>query len=71
MIRVTLGLAALCALAACGNQDGSPSVRVTVDAAPAVTAPVEIVEELAPLTEAVDGKIFAIREVLARDSLNR
>ncbi len=71
MIRVSIGLAALCMLAGCGNQDGSPTVRVSVDAAPAVTAPVEPVEELAPLTPSVDEKIAAIREVLARDSLNR
>ena len=71
MIRNIVGLTALCLATACGDHDGSPTVRVTVDAAPAVTAPVETVYEVVPLTTEVDNKISAIRGVLSRDSLNR
>ena len=71
MSRLLFGLAAIGLIAGCGNQDGSPKVRVSVEAAPAVTAPVEAVQDLAPLSEDVDAKILAIRDVLARDSLSR
>ncbi|MEL6857852.1 MAG: hypothetical protein AAFO74_05665 [Pseudomonadota bacterium] len=59
------------ALAACGTEDGSPTIRVAVDAAPAVTAPVEPEVELIPLSDAAAEKIADIRAVLARDSLSR
>ena len=58
-------------LAACNGDDGSPTVRLEVGAAPAVTAPVENAAALTPYTPEVEAKIAAIREVLARDSLNR
>lgn len=67
------GLSLICAiiLSACGNGDGTPRVRVSVDAAPAVTAPVEIETPVTPLTEPVNVKIAAIREILDRNSLTR
>lgn len=73
MIRAVLGLGAAVLLAACGSDDGSPVVRLEVDAAPAVTVPVEIAAEteILPLPEAVEAKITAIRDVLDRDSLSR
>jgi hypothetical protein len=58
-------------MAACGQGDGSPKVRVEVAAAPAVSAPVEAEIEITPLTPDVDEKIAMIRSVLARDSLSR
>lgn len=71
MNKATLGLISIILLAACGGRDGSPTVRLEVDAAPAVTAPVEIEVAIPALPEAVDSKISAIRDVLARDSLSR
>lgn len=73
MIRAVLGLGMVALLSACGSDDGSPVLRLEVDAAPAVTVPVEVeAEPEIPLpTEAVDTKIAAIRDVLARDSLSR
>lgn len=73
MIRAVLGVSTAILLAACGSDDGSPVVRLEVEAAPAVTVPVEVEAEteIAPLTEAVDTKIAAIRDVLERDSLSR
>ncbi|MCR9271282.1 MAG: hypothetical protein ACX94B_11005 [Henriciella sp.] len=67
------GLSLICAiiLSACGNGDGTPRVRVSVDAAPAVTAPVEIETPVTPLTEPVNAKIADIREILDRNSLTR
>lgn len=58
-------------IAACGNQNGTPTTRVTVAAAPAIMASVGVVEELEPLTPDVTTKIEAIRDVLQRDSLSR
>ncbi|MEM9053915.1 MAG: hypothetical protein AAGB16_01205 [Pseudomonadota bacterium] len=71
MTRCGWGLLAAVFVAACGSEGGSPSVRLEVEAAPAVTLPVEVEETLAPLTADAEAKIAAIREVLARDSLNR
>ncbi|MCR9195657.1 MAG: hypothetical protein NXH88_13045 [Hyphomonas sp.] len=71
MRKAALSVSLVCLLAACGGSDGSPTVRFEVEAAPAVTAPVEVDEALAPLTEPVESKIAAIRDVLARDSLSR
>lgn len=58
-------------LSGCGGDDGTPRVRVSVDAAPAVTAPVETTETVIPLTEAVEAKIADIRVILDRNSLSR
>lgn len=71
MRKAALGVSLACLLAACGGSDGSPKVRLEVEAAPAVTAPAEIEAASVPLTEPVESKIAAIREVLARDSLSR
>lgn len=71
MKRAAFGLISLSMLAACGGSDGSPTVRLEVDAAPAITAPVEVNVEILPLSEAAEAKIAAIREVLDRDSLSR
>lgn len=71
MIRHGIGLLAIILVAACGAQDGSPTVRLEVEAAPAITAPVEVERVVAPLTADVEAKILAIRDVLQRDSLNR
>lgn len=64
-------LATLFALAACGDSDGTPRVRMMVNAAPAVTAPVEVEEVTTPLTEPVEAKISEIRAILERNSLSR
>ena len=58
-------------LAACGGDDGTPRVRVAVDAAPAVTAPIEVEQTLRPLTPEVETKIAEIRAVLERNSMSR
>jgi hypothetical protein len=71
MRKAALSVSLVCLLTACGGSDGSPTVRFEVEAAPAVTAPVEVEVALAPLTEPVESKIAAIRDVLARDSLSR
>lgn len=71
MIRHGIGLLAAVMIAACGAQDGSPTVRLEVEAAPAITAPVEVERVVVPLTADVEAKIVAIRDVLQRDSLNR
>lgn len=64
-------LATLFALAACGDSDGTPRVRMMVNAAPAVTAPVEVEEVITPLTEPAEAKIAEIRAILERNSLSR
>ncbi|NQY14543.1 MAG: hypothetical protein HRT81_11870 [Henriciella sp.] len=66
-----LGIAALFFVAACGNDAASPKARIAVAAAPAVTAPVERVDETPVLTLAAEETIAEIRDVLERDSLNR
>lgn len=71
MNKATLGLISIVLLAACGGRDGSPTVRLEVEAAPAVTAPVEVEAVTPALPETVEAKISAIRDVLARDSLSR
>ena len=71
MNKATLGLISIVLLAACGGRDGSPTVRLEVEAAPAVTAPVEVEAVIPALPETVEAKISAIRDVLARDSLSR
>ncbi|MEE2930545.1 MAG: hypothetical protein VX599_07505 [Pseudomonadota bacterium] len=58
-------------LAACGGDDGTPRVRVAVDAAPAVTAPIEVEQTLRPLTPKVEAKVVEIRAVLERNSMSR
>lgn len=58
-------------LAACGGDDGTPRVRVAVDAAPAVTAPIEVEQTLRPLTPEVEAKVVEIRAVLERNSMSR
>lgn len=71
MNKATPGLISIVFLAACGGRDGSPTVRLEVEAAPAVTAPVEVEAVTPALPETVEAKISAIRDVLARDSLSR
>jgi len=71
MNKATLGLISIVLLAACGGRNGSPTVRLEVEAAPAVTAPVEVEAVTPALPETVEAKISAIRDVLARDSLSR
>ena len=71
MRAVFLGLATLFALAACGDNDGTPRVRMMVNAAPAVTTPVEVEETISPLTDSVEAKIADIRAILERNSLSR
>ena len=66
---LTASLAVL--VTACGDGDGTPRVRVAVDAAPAVTAPVEIETPVTALTEPVEEKIADIRVILERNSLSR
>jgi hypothetical protein len=46
-------------------------MRVAVDAAPAVTAPIEAEQTLRPLTPEVEEKIAEIRDVLERNSMSR
>jgi len=71
MIKRFLELSVLLLVAACGGDDGSPKVRLEVEAAPAITTPVVVETPIAPLGEAVELKIAAIRDVLERDSLSR
>ena len=72
MRALFLGLASTLLLAACGESDGTPRIRIMVTAAPAVTAPVDVVEEtITPLTEAVEAKISDIHVILDRNSLSR
>lgn len=71
MTRLALALSTILILSACGRDDGSPKVRLEVGAAPAVTTPVESEIPRTPLSEPVESKIAAIRDVLARDSLSR
>ena len=71
MIKRFLELSVLLLVAACGGDDGSPKVRLEVEAAPAITTPVVVETPIAPLGEAVELKIAAIRNVLERDSLSR
>ena len=66
---IGVGLALL--VTACGSSERSPTVRLAVSAAPAVTAPIEVKEEVQALTPEVSTKISEIRTVLERDSLNR
>ncbi len=70
MIKRAFSLSILL-LAACGGDDGSPTVRLDVEAAPAVTAPAETVTTITPLSAAAEEKIATIRDVLERDSLSR
>ena len=58
-------------LVGCGSDDGSPRVRVLVEAAPAVTAPVAAVATVTPLSPAVAAKLAEIRAILERKSLTR
>ena len=71
MRALVLGTSLAVLLAACGDGDGTPRVRVAVDAAPAVTAPVEVEAPITALTEPVEEKIADIREILERNSLTR
>jgi len=60
-------------LAACGSAgDDVPSVRMTVEAAPAITRPVESsVKTIAPMSDQALAKIAEIRVILDRNSLPR
>ncbi|MDJ0920934.1 MAG: hypothetical protein QNI84_07385 [Henriciella sp.] len=59
-------------LAACGAEDASPTVRLQVEAAPAITRPVDVEDDgPADLSEGVEAKIASIREILDRNSLTR
>lgn len=64
------GISLILILAACNRADAPPKVRVSVAAAPAVTAPIERAQTDFVLTPQVDAKISEIRAVLDRDSLN-
>ena len=71
-MRAGLPILAAVILAACGPTEQSPTVRISVDAAPAITRPVEPVAvqvvELSP--EAID-KIEAIQAIIEANSLSR
>ena len=71
MRALLIGLATLFSLTACGDSDGTPRVRMMVNAAPAVTTPVEVEETITPLTDSVDAKVADIRTILERNSLSR
>ena len=71
MRALILGTSLAVLLAACGDGDGTPRLRVAVDAAPAVSAPVEVETPITALTEPVEEKISDIREILERNSLTR
>lgn len=71
-MRALALLLLLPALGACGADDAAPTVRLQVEAAPAITRPVDTGDEaLAPLSEPVEAKIAAIRAILDRNSLAR
>ena len=71
MRALLIGLATLFSLTAFGDSDGTPRVRMMVNAAPAVTTPVEVEETITPLTDSVDAKVADIRTILERNSLSR
>ncbi|MEO0551299.1 MAG: hypothetical protein AAFZ91_15380 [Pseudomonadota bacterium] len=59
-------------VAACGREETTPTVRLQVDAAPAITRPIETDDAgLLVLSEQVEQKIDAIRAILERNSLTR
>lgn len=72
-MRGLLALGLVLSLGACGGaEDDPPSLRLRVEAAPAVTRPVEDAEpQAAPISEAAQEKIDAIRAILNRNSLAR
>lgn len=71
MRALFISLSLILPLTACGDGDSTPRVRVAVEAAPAVTAPVISEETITPLTEPVEAKISDIRVILDRNSLAR
>lgn len=71
MRALFISLSLILPLTACGDGDGTPRVRVAVEAAPAVTAPVISEETITPLTEPAETKISDIRDILERNSLAR
>lgn len=71
MRALFISLSLILPLTACGDGDGTPRVRVAVEAAPAVTAPVMSEETITPLTEPAETKISDIRDILERNSLAR
>ncbi|MEL6723420.1 MAG: hypothetical protein AAFP81_03760 [Pseudomonadota bacterium] len=71
MRALVLGLSLAVLVTACGNGDGTPRVRVAVDAAPAITAPVEVEQPKIALSAPVEAKIDDIRAILERNSLTR
>lgn len=71
MRALFISLSLILPLTACGDGDGTPRVRVAVEAAPAITAPVISEETITPLTEPAETKISDIRDILQRNSLAR
>lgn len=71
MRALFISLSLILPLTACGDGDGTPRVRVAVEAAPAITAPVISEETITPLTEPAESKISDIRDILERNSLAR
>lgn len=71
-MRTALSVVCVLGLTACGAEEEAPSLRIRVEAAPAVTRPVEAVEAtVTPLSEAAQAKIDAIDVILKRNSLAR
>jgi hypothetical protein len=71
-MRAALAFTLVAMLTACGSEEDAPSLRLRVEAAPAVTRPVETVEvAVTPLSEAAQAKIDAIDVILKRNSLAR
>lgn len=72
-MRAVLALGFVFGLAACGTaEEDTPSLRIRVEAAPAVTRPVETqAAEIVLLSEAAQAKIAAIKVILDRNSLAR
>ena len=71
MRQLWFGLITVFFLAACGRGETSPTVRLEVEAVPVTASVVEPEPVIVALTEPVESKIAAIRDVLARDSLTR
>lgn len=72
-MRIHIGLCLIAMLAACGDtQEASPTVRLTIDAAPQPEVePLVTPDPVEPLSEAAAKKVKAIRDVIARNSLSR
>lgn len=71
MKSLFVGIAVILFVGACSEQRYSPSVRMSVAAAPELPNPAKLEPEVLPLSTNVDAKIAEIRGVIERDSLNR